>query len=212
MMIGQRTGRARLAHVAVLPTRIRRADTMSMPATLYHTADMVRALPDDGNRYETVHGELLVTPSPRLAHQVVLQRLAFALSRYLESGGVEGLFCVDADLSWGPDTLVQPDLFVADADELRRAREWSDILTLHLVAEVLSPVSVRADRFTKRRLYHEQRIPQYWVINIDHREVEVWTPDATFPVVERGRLTWRHPVLGDTCTIDLLKLFGPPPG
>lgn len=34
---------------------------MAMVAPTYHTADMVRALPDDGNRYEVVHGELLVT-------------------------------------------------------------------------------------------------------------------------------------------------------
>ena len=41
----------------------RRGDFMGMPAIVYYTADMVRALPDDGNRYETVHGELLVRSS-----------------------------------------------------------------------------------------------------------------------------------------------------
>ena len=35
-----------------------------MAAPRYWTADMVRALPDDGKRYETVYGELLVCPSP----------------------------------------------------------------------------------------------------------------------------------------------------
>jgi len=29
---------------------------MGMVAPLYYTADMVRALPEDGRRYETVHG------------------------------------------------------------------------------------------------------------------------------------------------------------
>ena len=38
---------------------------MAMPAARYHSVDLVRAFPDDGNRYETVHGELLVSPSPR---------------------------------------------------------------------------------------------------------------------------------------------------
>ena len=28
---------------------------MGMAAPIYYTADMVRALPDDGNRYEVVH-------------------------------------------------------------------------------------------------------------------------------------------------------------
>ena len=45
---------------------------MGMPDTLtpvYWTADMARRLPDDGNRYEVVYGELLVTPALRLWHQ-----------------------------------------------------------------------------------------------------------------------------------------------
>ncbi len=180
---------------------------MSMPAAPYYTAEMVRALPDDGKRYETVHGELLVSPSPRLAHQIVLQRLTLELGNYLKGIGVEGLFCVDADISWGPDILVQPDLFIADPGELKRAESWSDIQTLHLVVEILSPSSLRADRFTKRRLYQEQRIPAYWVVDVDHQQVEFWTPETLFPVVEHERLTWRHPAAATECVVDLPKLF-----
>ena len=57
-----------------------------------------------------------------------------------------------------------------------------------LAVEILSPSSLRADRFTKRHLYQEQRIPAYWVIDIDNRLVEVWTPEAHAPVIERERL------------------------
>jgi hypothetical protein len=49
---------------------------MSMALPIYYTADMVRALPEDGKRYETVHGELLVTPAPRGLHQEMVLRLA----------------------------------------------------------------------------------------------------------------------------------------
>ncbi len=56
---------------------------MGMAAPVYYTAEMVRGLPDDGNRYETVHGELLVTPAPRMWHQVVVERLRHALGIYL---------------------------------------------------------------------------------------------------------------------------------
>ena len=42
---------------------------MGMAVPLFYTAEMVRALPDDGKRYETVHGELLVSPAPRPLHQ-----------------------------------------------------------------------------------------------------------------------------------------------
>ena len=40
------------------------------------TVDMVRALPDDGNRYEVIDGELFVTPAPSVAHQVAVLELA----------------------------------------------------------------------------------------------------------------------------------------
>ena len=180
---------------------------MSMPAALYYTAEMVRALPDDGKRHETVHGELLVSPAPRLAHQVVLQRLALALGKYLESDGIAGLFCVAADLSWGPDILVQPDLFVADPHELQGADSWSDIQTLHLVVEILSPASIRVDRYTKRHLYQKHGVATYWVVDIDHGQVEVWTPEALFPVVARESLAWKHPAATTEFTVNLLELF-----
>jgi hypothetical protein len=62
---------------------------MGMVAPVYYTVDMVRALPDDGNRYEVVHGELLVTPAPRPWHEVIVGRLHSALAAYLrgEPGG-----------------------------------------------------------------------------------------------------------------------------
>src|SRR5689334_14796724 len=78
----------------------RRADLMSMAAPVYYSADMVRALPDDGNRYETVHGELLVTPSPRLTHQLVVRRLLVALDLYLRDHPVGTVLPSPADISW----------------------------------------------------------------------------------------------------------------
>src|SRR2546423_10537443 len=64
---------------AALRPLTRRVDHMGMAVPTHYTADMVRALPDDGNRYETVHGELLVTPAPRLDHQYVITELVARL-------------------------------------------------------------------------------------------------------------------------------------
>ena len=57
---------------------------MGMAAPTYWTAEMVRQLPDDGNRYEVVYGELLVTPAPRFDHQLLVSRLAVAIAIYLD--------------------------------------------------------------------------------------------------------------------------------
>lgn len=177
----------------------------------HFSADQVRALPDDGMRYETVHGELLVTPAPGARHQFVLSRLFHLLGNYLAAEGLEQLLSSPSDISWGePDTLVQPDLFVAELRESLRSGNWADIRTLHLAIEIVSPSSARADRLVKRRLYQQQRVTEYWVVDIDQHQVEVWTPDAIVPAVERERLRWRHPALNAACTIDLATLFRVP--
>ena len=181
---------------------------MGMAATTFHTADMVRALPDDGNRYETVHGELLVTPAPRLLHQEIVGRAYEALRIYLRRQPVGHAFISPADISWSPDTLVQPDVFVADLREAR-TMDWVNVKRLLLAVEVLSPSSTRADRFTKRRLYQEVGIPTYWVVNPDRCEVEVWTPESVFPATERERVIWKPEGAADEFVLELGELFRP---
>jgi len=80
---------------------------------------------------------------------------------------------------------------------------------LRLVVEVLSPSSLRADRFTKRRLYQERSIPLYWLIDGDRHVVEVWTPEDRFPVVERDRLAWNPVGARRPFTLALADLFRP---
>ena len=181
---------------------------MGMAAPLYYTAEMVRALPDDGNRYETVRGELLVTPSPREIHQRVLGRLFLALGGYLERHPVGALYTSPADISWTPDTLVQPDIFVAALSEARSG-DWSRFRTLLLAVEVLSPSSTRQDRFTKRHLYQEVGVATYWVVDTDARAVEVWTPEAVFPKVVTDVLEWHPAGATEALAIPLDKLFRP---
>lgn len=196
--------------VELLRTRRRRADLSLMAAApIYYTADMVRALPEDGNRYETVYGELLVTPSPRQLHQIVHQRLSLELGNYLVQHPVAVLLYSPSDISWGPDILVQPDIFVADLGEMRREGGWEQLQTLHLVIEVLSPATSRFDRFTKRRLYQNVGIPLYWIVDCDVRQMEIWTPGDRLPVMERERLEWTAPGASEPCAIDVPHLFRP---
>jgi Uma2 family endonuclease len=182
---------------------------MGMAVPIYWTADMVRALPDDGKQYETVYGELLVSPAPRAWHEEIVGRLYEHVRAYVRSEQLElHVFGSRSDISWGDDTLVQPDVFVVPLAEARTLR-WSAMTSLLLAVEVLSPSSVRADRFTKRRLYQEVGIPRYWIVDADADQVEVWTPEVRFPTVERERLVWAPDRARETCEVPLGDLFRP---
>lgn len=181
---------------------------MGMAAPIYYTADMVRALPEDRNRYEVVYGELLVTPAPRAWHEIIQRRLLTALDRYLREHPVGEVLGSRADISWGPDVLVSPDVFVVPVEQARTL-DWARMRDLLLVAEVLSPASVRYDRFVKRRRYQEAGVPHYWIVDGDDRRVEIWTPADTFPALAEGELVWRPPGAGEPFTLELGELFRP---
>jgi Uma2 family endonuclease len=167
---------------------------MSMPAPVYYSADMVRDLIVEWRawpRYETVYGELLVTPAPNVWHQRIIARLLSALHEYLRREPVGEVFASPADISWGPDSLVQPDVFVIHREEMA-AKSWAGVKRLLFAAEVLSPSSIRQDRFTKRHLYQDHGVGTYWIIDPRTRSADVWTPDESFPTMEAELLRW-HP-------------------
>ena len=167
----------------------RGAHRMGMAAPIYYTADMVRALPEDGNRYEVVYGELLVTPAPRPWHEIVQRRIWWR-SRPTCGDTRSARFSVPAPTSpgarirWSRPT----------SSWCRWSRPHARLVGMRdllLVAEVLSPSSARHDRFIKRRRYQEAGIPLYWIVDADERQVEIWTPADTFPRFERERLVWQ---------------------
>ena len=57
-----------------------------MPDTIrVWTWEEVLALPDDGNRYEIIDGELLVSPSPRAIHQFAVMRMCDRVAPYMRA-------------------------------------------------------------------------------------------------------------------------------
>jgi Uma2 family endonuclease len=171
-----------------------------------YTVDEVLAFPDDGNRYELVDGELLVTPAPGSLHQVVLSRLYFELASYLKSHPTVMVLFSPADISWDREQLVQPDLFVFPTTEV--SRSWKTVRTLLLAAEVVSPSSARGDRLVKRGLYQRQGVATYWIVDPDAALVEVWHPDDDRPEIITDVLRWRVTPEADEFALELSELFG----
>lgn len=183
---------------------------MGMPATReFWTVEDVYGLPDDGQRYETVNGELLVTPGPNLIHQLVVHQLATELELYVRRERVGMVLTGPAEATQRNVTRVQPDVMVAPAD-WRETRRYGSIDQLLLVAEVVSPSSRRGDRFTKRVEFQRQRVPLYWVIDPDAESVEAWRPDDERPQLIRDALHWQPAGASAPFTLPLAALFAAP--
>ena len=183
----------------------------SMPAARRYTVEEVYRLPADGNRYEVVDGELLVTPSPQTRHQAVVMRLTRALLEYLEPLGLaDSLFSGPADYFYGADVYVQPDLLVCLPEEI--SADWRTMRHLRLVVEVLSAASARGDRLVKRGAYQRAGVETYWVVDADRMAVEVWHPGDELPEIAARELTWRITEEAPEMRLDLERLLTRLPG
>lgn len=165
------------------------------------------ALPDDGNRYEVIEGELFVTPAPTLDHQDVAALLWSRLAPYVRQYALGRALIAPADVQLDRRSRVQPDVFVAYDAERKRPRRAADIRHLRLAAEVVSPSSARSDRGKKRRLYQQWKADEYWVVDVDARLVERWEPGDERPEIVRDVLEWHPEPAIDPLRIDLDALF-----
>jgi Uma2 family endonuclease len=183
---------------------------MGMPQAAHDwTVERVLALPNDGNRYEVVDGELLVSPAPSLRHQDVVLALILRLQPFVTSSALGHLSIAPADIELDDRTLVQPDVFVFRMPGNARPESWKDVRDILLAVEVISPRTARADRQVKRRRYQRYGVPEYWIVDAPARLVERWRPDDLRPEVLTDSLEWRPTGEADGAllVIDLHEFF-----
>lgn len=121
----------------------------------------------DGRRYEIIEGELFVSCSPGLTHQIVATNLIFLIQSFLETNPI-GTVVSTPGLILSNFSGVIPDLVVF-LDEERETIVTGDRLVgpPALVIEILSPGSqnIRHDRIVKLQLYARHRVPEYWIVD-----------------------------------------------
>ncbi len=190
---------------------------MAMPDTrLFHgpspdrpvwtVADLER-LPDDGHRYEILHGELLVTPLPSTAHQRIAMRLTVLMVLWcrahtgwtvLAPGGV-----YVSETTW-----MAPDLAVYAVPESADL-SWREMPPPLLVVEILSRSTTRRDRHRKRPAYLAHGVAEVWTIDAPRRTIEWWTRASEFPETHGDGIMWMPDVALAPSVVTAQELFGP---
>ena len=76
-----------------------------------------------------------------------------------------------------------------------------------IAIEVLSPSTARYDRITKRSRYQRSGVAEYWVVDMDARVIERWTPGDTRPEVLDATIEWQPAGTTEPLVIDLPAFF-----
>lgn len=168
------------------------------------TLEMLHRLPDDGNKYELVRGELFVTPPPSTEHETLLAALTRVLDRYVEANSLGFTYRARAIVRIKGDE-VEPDLMVRQPP-ISAGNNWENAPLPILLVEVLSPSTRRRDLNEKRSFYSDVGIPEYWVIDADKRAVHVFCQNAA-PHVVSDVLRWHPNTATEPLEINLPELF-----
>lgn len=140
------------------------------------SVDDLAKMPDDGNQYEVIEGEIFMSRAPDLAHQLIATNIIGSVHPYLKSNPI-GTIIATPGLILSPIDGVIPDVvFVTHETRAKSASSGKLTIAPELVIEIVSPGSenARRDRVHKRQLYSRFGVYEYWVIDPEARSVEVF--------------------------------------
>ena len=131
----------------------------------------------ENERIEIINGEAVMMVPPSRIHQKISGEIFRQFANYLEGKKCEvypapwgvRLFEKDGDVPDDVDTVVEPDISViCDKNKLDKhgCKGAPD-----MVIEVLSPSTLRHDRFVKLALYQQAGVREYWVVEPETRTV-----------------------------------------
>jgi Uma2 family endonuclease len=147
-----------------------------MNTELLVTVADLEGMPEDGNRYEVIEGELYVSTAPGFPHQSALAKLFSKLDRYLGDHQL-GRVLWGLGLVFDEFSGVIPDLVFISNERLKRILVGGRLTAApEIVIEALSPgkSNENRDRTVKRKLYSSRGVSEYWILDPETLTIEIY--------------------------------------
>jgi Uma2 family endonuclease len=150
---------------------------------------------ESDQRYEVIDGSLLMVPGPDSLHQDWLGDLyAFIRSYVKKRKNLGRVFVAPLDVVLDSENVVQPDIVFVAEKNLNIIQKRGIFGIPDLVVEMISPSSVRRDRYEKMSLYARFGVKEYCIGDPANRSVEILTLAGDhyvlhFAAEEKGKLT-----------------------
>jgi Uma2 family endonuclease len=181
------------------------------PAFQHWTYAEFERLPvGDGNRYEIIAGELVVSPGPGLPHQEIVGRLHLRLRPFVDAHRLGRVILSAFDVLFAEGDYLVPDLLFVRSERASIVRKRGVEGAPDLVVEIVSPATGFRDRGIKLDRYAHYGVAEYWVIDPRAERIDVYRllEDAERPaVLTSGTLEWQPVAGGPTLAIDVAELF-----
>ncbi|MBL8149107.1 MAG: Uma2 family endonuclease [Blastocatellia bacterium] len=153
-----------------------------LPTRVYPklTVDILDSTPDDGNTYELIEGDLLVSRAPSLKHQRAVTNLSAIIWTYLKSNRIGQIFS-GVGVIFSSFSGVIPDLVYISNERYKEIAVGDKLQGCpDLVVEVVSPgrENESRDRSLKLQLYGKYGVKEYWIVDPHLLTVEIYAGES----------------------------------
>ena len=131
-------------------------------------------LPEDGNRYQVINGELVMAPSPLPLHQIVSGELFLSIGNYVKDKKLGMVFSAPLDVVLSEDNVLQPDILFISKERQQIITDKNIAGAPDLVIEILSPATAYYDLFDKKEIYQKFGVKEYWIVDPMRRWMELY--------------------------------------
>lgn len=128
---------------------------------------------DDDQRYEIIDGNLLMAPAPDMWHQDWLNEINLLMTPFVKQRKLGRTFIAPFDVVLDAENTVQPDLIFVATANLGIIQRRAIFGTPDLLIELISPSSVRRDRYDKKELYARFGVKEYWIGDPANKALEI---------------------------------------
>ena len=168
------------------------AAVMDKPAKRWTYEEYYRLEGDQ--RYELIGGNLLMAPAPDTWHQNWVGSLFDILRSHARKNQLGRVFVSPIDVVLDDENTVQPDLVYVAKEKESIIQRRAIFGVPDLLVELVSPSSVRRDRYDKKELYARFGVREYWIGDPANRSLEILTLkggqyELHCAAEEKGRLT-----------------------
>ena len=132
----------------------------------------------DGKRYQLLHGEMILAPSPNTIHQSILRRLSRAIEDFVAENALGQVWFAPLDVVLSNHDVAQPDILFVSNSRSSIVTEANIQGAPDLVVEILSSGTATYDRGYKQALYSRHGVREYWLVDPDAETVEVLAQGA----------------------------------
>ena len=153
---------------------------MATPIYPLVTVDDLQAMPDDGNRYEVIGGEIFMSRASGLTHQRVSGNLFSLFRNYLDSNPIGEVLATPGVVFSEIDGVI-PDIVFFTNERAKLILSGERIIAApDLIVEIVSPGSEnqRRDRVIKKQLYAKFGVREYWIADPESMTIEIITCSA----------------------------------